>query len=490
MRRAAAAVPLIAAPLQHAGALRDQIYKACLDAIVDGRLARGARLPSGRQLAADWDVARNTVDDALAQLQAEGFLVRRVGAGTFVADRLPGPGRGRRPPAPGARGRTMLARVSAWSRGVAQAHAAGNAPRAAAFAAGMPALDLFPLEAWRRLAARRWRTDGAALLGYMPAFGFPPLREALLRHLATARGIDASVDQVMIVNSTLQAMDLCARILVDRGDVVWLEDPCYPNLHSTFAAAGARTAFVRVDPEGLDVAHGARMRRAPALVCVTPSCQYPSGVRMSLARRMALLRFAERCGAWIVEDDYQSEFTYDTRPVTSLASLDRGGRVIHVGTFTNALFPSLRLAYAVLPVSLVPVFDAARRQLDDHTHGFMQAVLADFIDGGHFSRHLRAMRAVYQCRRDALVDACARGLPPGFRLAPVAGGMNAVVDVPGARPDTDVAARAAAAGVRVGPLSRYGHGAAKPGGLLLGFTALTEPRIAVGVAALAKAVAD
>jgi DNA-binding transcriptional MocR family regulator len=184
--------------------------------------------------------------------------------------------------------------------------------------------------------------------------GHLPLREALLRHLAVGAGIDAAVDQVMIVNSTMQAMELCARVLIDRGDVVWLEDPGYPNLRSTFVLAGARVAFVPVDGEGLDVDHGARVGPAPALVCVTPACQYPTGVRMSLARRLALLRCAERAAAWIVEDDYQSEFTYDGRPVTSLASLDRAERVIHIGTFTNSVFPSLRLAYAVLPRALVP----------------------------------------------------------------------------------------------------------------------------------------
>ncbi|MEP7276107.1 MAG: PLP-dependent aminotransferase family protein [Betaproteobacteria bacterium] len=462
------------------------MYKACLRAIVDGRLVRGQRLPSARQLAADWRVARNTVDDALAQLQADGFLERRVGAGTFVAERLPGPPRGRpaRRRKPAALGRSALAGVSEWSRGIALAHGKGLAPRSGAFLAGLPALDRFPLDLWRRLAARRWRADGHALLGYLPAFGHVALREALLRHLAVARGIDADAGQVMIVNSTMQAIELCARVLVDRGDIVWLEDPGYPNLHSIFSVAGARAAFVAVDGDGLDVDRGIRMAPPPALVCVTPSCQYPTGARMSLARRVALLRFAERSSAWIVEDDYQSEFTYDGRPVASLASLDRAGRVIHVGTFTNSVFPSLRLAYAVVPRTLAPVFDAVRRQLDDHTHGFMQAVLADFIDGGHFTAHLRVMRAVYQRRRDALVEACAASLPSGAILAPVACGMNAVVALPRTMPDVDAVARAAAAGVRVLPLSRYGHGAAKPNGLLLGFTALSERRISAGVAAL------
>jgi len=484
------AVPPLAEP-RAAGGLRDRIYKTCLDAIVDGRLAPGARLPSARMLAAEWRVARNTVDDALGQLQLEGFLVRRVGAGTFVAERIPGrlctpTPRRRKPAAIGAR---ALASVSQWSRDIARREGAAAAPRPRAFLAGMPALDLFPLALWRRLAARRWRVDGPALLGYFPAFGHVPLREALLRHLAVARGIDAGVDQVMIVNSTMQAALLIARVLVERGDAVWLEDPCYPNLRSTFAMAGAALVPVPVDRDGLVVAAGARAAPAPALVYVTPSCQYPTGQRMSLERRVELLRFAERSGAWIVEDDYQSEFTYAGRAMASLHSLDRSARVLHVGTFTNAAFPSLRLAYAVLPRTLVPVFDAVRRQLDDHTHGFMQAVLADFIAGGHLATHLRAMRAVYEERRAALAQACVRLLPRSLALSPVIGGMNAVLPLPPAFSDTAVAQRAAAAGAAVLPLSRYRHGAANPNGLLLGFTALSERRIGAGVAALGRALA-
>ena len=484
------AIPLLAAPLSADTGLRDQVYRTCLDAIVDGRLARNTRLPSARQLAADWRIARNTVDDALAQLAAEGFLTRRVGRGTFVADRPPLPPRGRatRTRTPAKMGRRALAGLSAWSLDIADTHASARSPRADAFVAGLPALELFPLDLWRRLAARRWRVDGAALLRYFPSFGHMPLRESVRSHLAVARGIDAGIDQVMIVNSALQAIELCARVLVDRGDVAWLEDPGYPNLHSTFTVAGARAAFVPVDGDGLDVDHGARHAPVPALICVTPSCQYPTGGRMSLARRLALLRFAEQSGAWVVEDDYQSEFTYDGRPVASLASLDRAGRVIHVGTFTNSVFPSLRLAYAVLPRALVPVFDAVRRQLDDHTHGVMQAVLADFMAGGHFTAHLRTMRAVYQRRRDALVDACTRLLPRKAALAPITCGMNAAIALPRTLRDVDAVAHAASARVRVLPLSRYGHGAAKPNGLLLGFTALTERRIGAGVAALATAL--
>jgi GntR family transcriptional regulator/MocR family aminotransferase len=325
------------------------------------------------------------------------------------------------------------------------------------------------------------------LLGYFPSLGHSPLREATARHLASTRGIACDPAQVMILNSSMQAADLIARVLLERGDAVWIEDPCFPNLRSVLSMSGARIVPVPVDAHGLAIDEGAR-RGAPALVYVTPSCQYPTGVVLSLERRLALLRHAETCGAWIIEDDYQSEFTYTGRPVASIHSLDRSERTLYIGTFTNSVFPSLRLAYVVLPSPLVPVFEAVRRQLDDHTHGAMQAVLADFMDGGHFNAHLRRMRLLYHGRRDALIAACARSLPATAILGPATSGMNAALHLPARFADVGVAARAAAAGVRVQPLSRYASGTKAGNGLLLGYTALTERRIAAGIARLARAI--
>jgi GntR family transcriptional regulator/MocR family aminotransferase len=470
-RSQGAMVPLLTGPGAEGLSLRDQIYKTCLAAIVDGRLAAGARLPSARQLADDWRISRNTVDDAIAQLQAEGFIVRRVGDGTFVAAQTRAATRvAAKRRQPSAHGRRALAGVTEWSRSATRSYTPTSVPRAEPFSAGMPALDAFPLALWRRLAARRWRVSGGGLLGYFPSLGHGPLRDATARHLAATRGVDCEPGQIMIVNSSMQAVDLVARVLLERSDSVWIEDPCVPNLRPALAMSGAR------------IAPGA------ALVYVTPSCQYPTGVTMSLARRLSLLRFAESSGAWIVEDDFQSEFTYEGRPVASVYSLDRGERTLYIGTFTNSVFPSLRLAYVVLPSALVPVFEAVRRQLDDHTHGYMQAVLADFMDGGHFSAHLRKMRAVYHERRDALLAAAARSLPDTVALGPAVSGMNVALHLPSRVDDSAVVARAAAGGLRVQPLSRYASGTHRPNGLLLGYTALTERRIAAGMARLARVI--
>lgn len=481
-------------PLAGTGAeglgLRDQVYKTCLAAIVSGRLVPGARLPSARVLAADWRVARNTVDDAIAQLQAEGFLVRRVGAGTFVAARVPGRAQGDPPSKrrqPSALGRKALTSVSVRGRSASKSYASASAPRAEPFVAGLAALDAFPLTLWRRLAARRWRASGSALLGYFPSLGHQPLREATARLLVATRGIDCDVDQLMIVNSSVQAIDLIARVLLEPADSVWIEDPCFPNLRAALAMSGARVAGIPVDGDGIDVEHGRRVAPDAGLVYVTPSCQYPLGVTLSLKRRLALLRFAEESGAWIVEDDYQSEFNYEGRPLAAIHSLDRGRRTIYIGTFTNSVFPSLRIAYLVLPRSLVSVFRAVRRQLDDHTHGFMQAVLADFIDGGHFAAHVRRMRVLYHARRDALKAACARELPFA-RLGPMTGGMNTALHLPAQWHDEDIASRAETAGLRVLPLSRYRSGPRRCNGLLLGYTALSERRISGGIARLARVI--
>ena len=469
---------------------RGRVYRSCLDAILAGTLRPGDRIASSRRLAQDWRIARNTIDDALAQLQAEGWLTRRVGDGTRVAAALPlASDEGVRvaPRPPSAFARAAVAAPSRWGRRVERQHDPAAVPRPAAFLAGMPALDAFPLERWRRLVARRLRASGTALLGYPPALGLPALRAAVARHLGTTRGLACAPEQVMICNSAMQAVELVGRVVLDRGDVVWLEDPGYPNLRAVLAASGARIVDVPVDGEGLDVDAGLARHPRPALVVVTPACQYPLGVEMSLARRLALLRAAEASGAWILEDDFQSDFAHDAAPLAPIARLDPGGRTIVVGTFSHTVFPSLRIAWCVLPWPLVAVLDAVRRQLDDHTHGLMQAVLADFIDEGLLAAHLRRMKVLYAGRRSVLLDACRRRLPDAWRPARLPGGMAVALSLPARLRDSTVVARAAKEDVAVLPLSRYAT-SARVNGLLLGYAALDERAIRVGVGGLARAL--
>ena len=480
------AIPALLEGRESAGvAGRTRIYKSCLKAILDGQLFPGARLPSARELARTWGVARNTIDEALMQLQDEGFLERRVGDGTYVARQLPGrfgaaePRRMR--PASRA-GLLALETFSTWAQSAVSSHVPHGAPRPRAFMGGFPALEAFPVSLWQRLTARRARTDGRALLAYFPSMGYGPLREAVSRYLAISRGVACSPDQVMILTSSIQAIDLIGRVLAERGDDVWVEEAGYPNVRVSLSMSGVKPVAIPIDAEGMDIAAGRARSRGATLVHVSPACNYATGVQLSLKRRLELLQWAESTGAWIVEDDYQGEFTHDGRPLETLYSLDRGARVLHLGTFTNSLFPSLRLSYLVIPAAMCPVFEAVRSQLDDHTHGIAQAVLADFIDEGHLSAHLRRMRELYRERRDALLDACGRYLPratPGPAIA----GMSMALHLPRGISDRTLRERGREHGLALMPLSRYHAGL---NGLHLGFTALTPAAIRDGAKRLAS----
>jgi GntR family transcriptional regulator/MocR family aminotransferase len=492
-RAHAALLPLLEDPDSSGLTRAAQVYKTLLRAIIDGRLPSGTRLPSARVLAADWKISRNTIDEAFARLQADGLIVRGVGAGTFVADK----GVKEQPRVraaklrqPSEMGRRVLDQVSHWGRSTSQMYAPQSSPRPEPFLGGLPALDLFPIEVWQRLILRRLRASGRNLLGYFDTMGYAALRETTARYLAASRGVQCTADQVMILNSSVQALDLISRVLLEPDDEVWVEDPTFPNAMAALATPGIRVVPVPVDEHGIDVDQGIRSAPEAGLVYVTPSCQYPTGVTLSLERRLQLLRWAEQSGAWIVEDDYQSEFKYEGHALASIQSLDRGERVLYVGTFTNAMFPSLRLAYLVMPKGLTEVFRAVRGQLDDHTHGLLQVVLADFMDAGHFSSHLRKMKTVYQARRDALLQACRKELPPSVCLGPTSAGMNAALYLPPGVPDRQLVERAARDRLRLAPLSRYGLQEPRLNGVLLGYAALTAEEIAQGVAQLGAGVSS
>ncbi|QJR09908.1 HTH-type transcriptional regulatory protein GabR [Usitatibacter rugosus] len=464
---------------------RSQVYKSCLKAILDGRLARGSRLPSARELARDWRISRNTIDEALLQLQADGFLERRVGDGTYVSRDLPSTA-SRKPAAMRPASRAAQASYSAWAQRALHSRLPGGSPQPRAFFAGFPALEFFPLDLWQRLTTRRYRTGGRDLLGYMPSMGLPALREATARHLAISRGVTCAPEQVMILNSLIQGVELLSRVLLERDDAVWVEEAGYPNVRTALSMSGARLVPVPMDEEGLDVAAGQELAPKPALVHVTPAFQYPSGTRMSLQRRLALLEWANRSGAWIVEDDYQGDFNYEARNIEPLQALDRASRVIHLGTYTNAVFPSLRLAYMVIPPPLCAVFEAVRSQLDDHTHGIQQAVLADFIDGGHLSSHMRRMRSIYKSRRDTLLGELHATLRDEYPLGPAHGGMNVAMHLPKAMRDAPLCERGWKAGLHLAPLSRHAPTQGGLNGLFLGYAALSEREIRAGARRLAR----
>lgn len=445
------------------GPLHRQVYAHIRAAILSGRFAPGTRLPATRTLAAELGVARNTVLTAFEQLAAEGYLQARVGSGTFVAGELPGPlGATARVdaavPAPAAlsqRGARLLALRPPL----------GGTP-ARAFAVGVPATDAFPLALWQRLLAARGRERG--LLDYAAAQGHAPLRIAIARHLTAARGVVCAPEQVIVLAATQQGLDLIARVLADPGDVAWLEEPGYRSVCQAWRGQGLRVEPVAVDAEGLN--WQAATHPPPRLIYVTPSHQFPSGVVMSLPRRLALLERAVQDGAWIVEDDYDSEFRYAGRPLAALQGLDGGQRVLYLGTFAKSLFPGLRLAWLVVPPALVEAFVVARRLLDYHSPPLLQAVTADFIDQGHFAAHIRRMRGLYAERQAALLEAARRELAGAIELTPADTGLHLLGRLQHGRA-RHLSARAAVAGIALQALDEFHIGPCRREGLLFGYAA-------------------
>ena len=463
------------------------LYEAIRQAILAGRLKAGTKLPGSRELARQHGCSRGTVVAAFEVLLAEGYVEGRVGSGTYVASTLPDDllevARSTRQGAArdAASGAPDIA-LSAYARRV-QPFSANEPHPVRAFRADLPALDLFPTALWARLASRRARgLSRRQLLGCEP-LGLPALREAVTDYLATSRGVRAEPGQVAIVSGVQEALDLVTRLLIDPGARVAVEDPGYQAAAFAFEAAGAKVVAVPVDAEGLVVDR--RRLRGARLVYVTPAHQYPLGITMSLPRRLALLHWARAAGAFIFEDDYDSEYRYSGRPAPALQGLDDRDSVIFAGSFNKVLFPSLRMGYVVLPPVLVEKAAASRSLASRHRPLFEQLVLLDFLAEGHFGRHLRRMREIYGERLATLLEA-ARGRFDGrLELSPIEAGLQTSARLLGGGLANDVAKRAAAAGVEVRPLARHYREGRGPEALLLGFAAVDPGEIRRGVRDLA-----
>ena len=477
-------VDLTGIRLDPARGLSRQLYQALRERILDGRLGGRTRLPASRDLAGLLGVSRNTVSRAFDQLYAEGYIEGRVGAGTFVADlREPSPRSAADSPPGPAHGPAL--RLLAEHR--LNPRPAGP-PRA--FRVGVPAFDLFPFETWARLSARFWRRPPPEALGYGDPAGDWRLRELVAAYLRSSRGLTCTPEQVLITCGSQQAISLCAQLLLQAGERVAIENPGYRAAGHAFAVAGARLCGVPVDDEGLDTA-ALQALGTCRLAYVTPSHQYPTGVTLSLARRLELLAWAERHDAWVIEDDYDGEYRYRGVPLAPLAALDRSGRVLYVGTFCKIAFPALRLGYLVLPPELVEPF-AQRRALDmRHSEIGSQAVMAEFIAAGHFQRHVRRMREAARMRRDALLQGWPQ-VPGCAPLPAVEAGLHLSVRVESLQRETELVAAALAAGVEVSALSGYwlADSITPPdqrAGLVLGFAAVPEAQIGAALQALRKA---
>jgi GntR family transcriptional regulator / MocR family aminotransferase len=468
-------------PIPGARARRPDILRALKGALLDGVVTRGARLPSSRQAAADYGVSRGLMEEVYSQLTDEGFLERRVGRGTFVAQTVP------RVAPSSASARTIGVTPALSRRG--RTFAANAACREPAvfcpFNAGVADPTEFPWKVWQRLRARAARELGPGALTFADPRGLPGLRTAVTRYLAQFRGIRCAPEQIVIFNSAQQALNAIAALLLDRGDAVWLEDPCYLGARTAFDLAGAAITPVPVDAEGIRVDLALRRTPRARLAYVTPSNQYPTGVALGFERRLALLEWAARRGGWIVEDDYDGEFRYEGQPLTPLYSLDRHGRALYVGTLNKSMFVSLRLAFAVVPHGLVEPLANLRTQVDGFTAPVEQMAMSLFMDEGHFSSHLRRMRAVYRAKRSALIDALAPMKAAGWTWPSNPAGMHLLLAHSDGR---YVRAVARASALDLALLSSYRHARRPDDGLFLRFGALDHGALIAGATALVRAI--
>jgi GntR family transcriptional regulator/MocR family aminotransferase len=466
-----------------------QLYDWFRQAITGGQLRPGHRVPSTRNLAAELKISRMPVLGAFEQLLAEGYLETFVGAGTCVARSIPDDTMSL--PAVKARKgfqetlekrgpRRVSRRGAAWTRVPTQSWL----DDLGAFRVSLPALDHFPIGVWSKLVARHSRRPPSGIMAYGHAMGYLPFREAIAEYLGAVRGVRCEPSQILVTTGSQQALQISAQVLLDPKDRVYMEEPGYPGARHAFLTASAHLIPVRVDHDGINVAQIIRRGRDARVVYVTPSHQYPMGMMMSATRRMLLLNWAMRSGAWIIEDDYDSEYRFGNRPIASLQGLDTDKRVIYVGTFSKVMFPALRLGYVVVPEDLIPAFSAARDAADIFSSTLYQAVLTDFIREGHFARHIRRMRMLYMDRRRALVDAIQSQMGDMAEVIGAEAGMHLVVLLPPGTNDVAISRNAAEKGISATPLSSCYLKPRKRGGLILGYGGANLHQIHEGVSKL------
>jgi GntR family transcriptional regulator / MocR family aminotransferase len=487
MKRVSASfLPPVAIDSRSKTPLYRQMYDWFRSTIIDGRMRPGQRVPSTRSLSAELKISRIPVLNAYEQLLAEGYFETFVGAGTCVARSIPD---------------DALRPQTSKSRKELQPSAGGTGPRrmsrrgleltnlsaqpwfdvSGAFRVSLPALDQFPIGVWSKLVARHSRNPPRGIMAYGDAMGYAPFREAIAEYLGAVRSVRCEPSQILVTTGSQQALQLAAQVLVDPDDRVWMEEPGYLGARQAFVTVRAQLIPVRVDHDGMEVAEIIRRGGTARVVYVTPSHQYPMGTTMSATRRMLLLNWAARSGAWIIEDDYDSEYRFGTRPIASLQGLDTDARVIYVGTFSKVMFPALRLGYVVVPKDLVPAFSAARDAADIFSSTLYQAVMTDFIREGHFARHIRRMRMLYMDRRSTLIKAIRSQMGDLLEVIGDAAGMHLLALLPPGINDVKVSRHAAQRRISVMPLSSCCLEPPARGGLILGYGGVNPHQIYDGI---------
>lgn len=487
MSKPRAALELAFDPPRAGAKLQQWLYEQIRAAILDGRLRQGSTLPPTRDLARHYGLSRGTVVSTFELLKAEGYLEGRAGAGTYVNTLLPDDLS--TPERRGTVAVTPRRRKPILSRFGSRLPPIPNLPLSVPRPfRPEPAIEEFPLALWAQISGRCLRRATRSLLCDSDSRGYRPLREAISDYLGTARGVRCTADQVIVVSGIQHGLDLAARLVVDPGDPVCLEDPCHPMIPAMVASLGAHLVPAAVDDQGMDIDAAERQCRRPKLIYVTPAHQFPLGATMPIARRLSLLEWADRSGAWIFEDDYDSEYRFSGRPMPALQGLDHRDSVILSGSFSKVLLPALRLGYLVVPVHLVDKFAAARFYTDRHSSTLDQAVMCEFLTEGYFARHIRRMRELYATRLAALrheVDTQLAGL---VDIPDVQAGIH-VTALLGRGLKADATATAlAAVGVETIPVRRFVVATARPEALLLGFAPYDPRQIRDAVEKMARAI--
>jgi GntR family transcriptional regulator / MocR family aminotransferase len=469
--------------------LQRQIYDQIRTAILKGWLTSGSALPSTRTLAIELQCARNTVLGAFDQLLAEGYITGKHGAGTYVANILP-----EAPIAtikPTASSTEMSAALSQMAESIADL-TPDRGERFTSFVPSVPEIGLFPFAIWAQLLAKNWSNPSLALARHLDARGWQPLREAITLYLRSSRMVECDSDQIFMTTGSQNSIDMVARLLLDPGDVVWVEDPCYPGVKAALTAAGGRLVPIALDRDGLSLDAVTSQTPRPRMIVVAPSHQYPIGCVMSLKRRLELLAFAETIDAVILEDDYDSEFRYTGEPLASMQGLDGGKRTIYVGTFSKTMFPAIRTGYIVVPKRFANRFAKARAGLDIQPSIVNQPALADFIDLGHFTSHVRRMRMIYMRRQNSLMEALEKHAVGILTATRQETGLHLIVmlDRDLNLTDREASARAARAGIIVPALSDYYDDQRSTNALLLGFAATAETAMEGRVLQLVKTLCE
>ena len=459
------------------GPVNRQIYQVLRAAILTHQLPAGLQLPSSRELARELAMSRNTVTHAYEQLIAEGYLETRAGAGTFIADTVPDQivdvchnSRS---------DNDQAGHVGMSNRGAQLIRRAGVSPlQWGAFMPGVPDVTQFPNKIWSRLQNKHWRRSRADLLTYDQGGGYLPLREAIAEYLRVSRSVNCRTGQIIITTGIHQSIDLAAKLLGEHGDLAWVEEPCYWGTRSVCQSLGIEPVPIPVDAEGMQVPQ-ADASQPPRFIFVTPSHQYPLGTVMSLSRRRLLLEYAAAHKAWIMEDDYDSEFRYGSRPLASLQGLDTHDRVLYMGTFSKTTFPGLRIGFLVVPEALSQAFTTGHSELYRGGQVFMQAILADFMTQGYFASHIRRMRVLYGERLRLLQQAVEHHFGDAIDFSDGDAGLHLALHLPRACDDVAISNEARAAGIITRPLSGYYmQPASARRGLMLGYACVPNEQIA------------